>query len=129
MKDYQDIINTKYPFPSNHLKMSRHNRAAQFAPFAALTGYEEMVNLSTIEKDKPLDLDENKIEEIENKIKIISLHIKEKIFIKVTYFHNNEFKIKMDIIKKIDEYSKELIFIDSTKVKIKEIVDIASDIF
>ena len=129
MSDYKDIIDTIYPYPSNHPKMSRKNRAAQFAPFAALTGYEEMINISTIEKDKLVDLDENKIEEIESRIKNLSLHIKEKIFVKVTYFHLDEYKIKTGIVIKIDEYSKELIFDDKSKVKIIEIVDIASDIF
>ena len=129
MKDYQDIIDIVYPYPSNHLKMPRKNRAAQFAPFAALTGYNEMVVFSTIEKDKPMNLDENKVEEIEDKIKALSLKVKEKVFVKVTYYHFDEYKIKTGVITKIDEYTKELIFDDSSKVMIKEIVDIASDIF
>lgn len=38
---YEDIINTEYPFPSGRSRMSMHDRAAQFAPFAALTGLGE----------------------------------------------------------------------------------------
>lgn len=38
---YEAIINTKYPFPTKRKRMSMGDRAAQFAPFAALTGLEE----------------------------------------------------------------------------------------
>ena len=40
---YGDIINREYPEPVNHPRMSREARAAQFAPFAALTGYDREV--------------------------------------------------------------------------------------
>ena len=41
--DYDDIINLPHYEPKHHPRMSMWNRAAQFAPFAALTGYEEAV--------------------------------------------------------------------------------------
>ena len=43
IKDYQRIINLPRPEPQRHIRMAMHKRAAQFAPFAALTGYEEIV--------------------------------------------------------------------------------------
>ena len=129
MKDYSDIINLKYPFPSNHIKMPRMNRAAQFAPFAALTGYNEMVNLSSIEKNKEIILDENKIEEMDKKISLVASNLNSRIFIKVTYYHLGEYKIKTGIVINIDKVLKEMIFDDDEKIKISEIVDIASDLF
>ena len=44
MSDYSEIINLPHHQSETHPRMSMHNRAAQFSPFAALTGYEEMVN-------------------------------------------------------------------------------------
>ena len=41
---YDDIINTKYPFSKKHKKMSLYGRAGQFAAFAALTGYDDIID-------------------------------------------------------------------------------------
>lgn len=43
MNNYDDIIHLPYPRPSKHKPMSMENRAAQFAPFAALTGYDKAI--------------------------------------------------------------------------------------
>ena len=42
--NYDDIINLPHHVSKNHMQMSIHDRAAQFAPFSALTGYEEVIN-------------------------------------------------------------------------------------
>jgi hypothetical protein len=51
MDNYDDIINLPHYEPKHHPRMSMWNRAAQFAPFAALTGYEEAI----LNKQKELD--------------------------------------------------------------------------
>ena len=43
MRDYEDIINLPHPEPRNHPRIPRPERAAQFAPFAALTGFEAVI--------------------------------------------------------------------------------------
>lgn len=43
MKNYDDIINLPHPVSKKHPRMSQYNRAAQFSPFAALTGYKEAI--------------------------------------------------------------------------------------
>ena len=43
MRDYEDIINLPHPEPRKHPRMPRPERAAQFAPFAALTGFEAVI--------------------------------------------------------------------------------------
>ena len=43
MTDYSDIIDLPHPEPRNHPRMPRLERAAQFAPFAALTGFEQVI--------------------------------------------------------------------------------------
>jgi len=50
--DYDDIINLPHYEPKHHPRMSMWNRAAQFAPFAALTGYEESIKESALENEK-----------------------------------------------------------------------------
>lgn len=43
---YDDIINLEHPEPRSHPRMSQHDRAAQFSPFAALSGFEEAIDMS-----------------------------------------------------------------------------------
>ena len=42
-KDYSDILNLPHPVSEKHPRMSLYDRAAQFSPFAALTGYDAAI--------------------------------------------------------------------------------------
>ena len=55
MNRYSDIINLPHHKSKNHPPMSRQNRAAQFSPFAALTGYEESLENAAREKEKKFE--------------------------------------------------------------------------
>ena len=50
MDNYDDIINFPHHVSKRHPQMSMWNRAAQFAPFAALTGYEDAINLTMLSR-------------------------------------------------------------------------------
>ena len=52
MSNYDDIINLPHHVSKRHPQMSMWNRAAQFEPFAALTGYEESIKESALENEK-----------------------------------------------------------------------------
>lgn len=60
MNDYSDIINLEHPEPKNHVRMSKENRAGQFSPFSALSGYSEELKETRRLVDKFLELDEDK---------------------------------------------------------------------
>ena len=61
MSDYSDIINTERPQSPAHKPMSRLSRAAQFAPFAALTGYDDLIREAARETNEKIELfDEQK---------------------------------------------------------------------
>ena len=66
--EYADIIDREHPVSAKHLPMSRLNRAAQFAPFAALTGYDDLIRESERETDTRTELDESSIEELNRKL-------------------------------------------------------------
>ncbi len=65
MNDYEDMLFLPHPVSKNHLQMSLRERAAQFSPFAALTGYEEVIQETARLTQKKHILDENKLEEME----------------------------------------------------------------
>lgn len=68
---YDDIINLPHPEPMRHKRMSRENRAAQFAPFAALTGYENAVDETGRLTDRRIEISEEKKQLINKKIMIL----------------------------------------------------------
>ena len=126
--NYQDIINLKHYKSKKRQPMSLSDRAAQFAPFAALTGYEENIKEATRLTDKRIEIDEDKLQ-------IILNNIKENPEATFTYFIYDEKKIGgkyitiTGIVKKINITEGYVILKDKTKIPIKEIIDINSDLF
>ncbi|MBR6322066.1 MAG: hypothetical protein IKR59_04275 [Lachnospiraceae bacterium] len=66
--EYADIIDREHPVSEKHPPMPRLNRAAQFAPFAALTGYNDLIRESERETDARAELDESSIEALNRKL-------------------------------------------------------------
>lgn len=126
MDNYEDIINLPHKEPSSkHVRMSIYNRSAQFAPFSALTGYDEEVK----EKEKEVI---SKIILSDDEKTILDDKLKECVGRKVTirYFKETKSKNigkycdKAAIITKIDYIYKKLILKDKTFINIDDIVDI-----
>jgi hypothetical protein len=68
---YGDIIDRPHPVSLKHPQMPRKNRAAQFAPFAALTGYDDLIRESARYTEQQITLDENKKEELNRKFTLL----------------------------------------------------------
>ena len=88
--DYFEILSREHPTSKKHPRMSRMNRAAQFAPFAALTGYEESIEETARLTDHRIELSEYEIEELNAKLNFIQEHIKERPEVTITYFQPDE---------------------------------------
>ena len=76
--------------------MSLHDRAAQFAPFAALTGHEDAIEETSRLTDDKIVLDDNAIEKINKKIYDISQHLSEQWNVSITYFRPDTLKSGME---------------------------------
>ena len=70
-EQYGDIIGSRHPDSPKHPRMPRKNRAAQFAPFAALTGYDDLIRESARYTEQQILLDEYKKEELNRKFSIL----------------------------------------------------------
>lgn len=125
MNNYDDIINLDRPI-SNHPKMLLYKRAAQFSPFAALTGYDDMVSDASIVLDKKITSYDELESMINDKLNYLNSHIKDRIKIAVTYFKYDISKyIKNEgIIKKIDIIYKKIKLEDNTIINMSDIIDI-----
>ncbi len=70
-EQYGDIMDLEHPDSIRHPRMPRANRAAQFAPFAALTGYDDLIHEAARHTDRRIVLDENKKEELNRKLAVL----------------------------------------------------------
>ena len=125
---YDDVIWRQHPTSKKHPRMSRMNRAAQFAPFAALTGYEESIKETARLTDHRIELSEYEIEELNAKLNFIQEHIKERPEVTITYFQPDERKeggvyiTATGKVRRIDEANKVLVFEDEKIICIGVIV-------
>ncbi|MDD3746936.1 MAG: hypothetical protein PHD70_10750 [Anaerostipes sp.] len=127
---YEDIIDLPHHVSKKHPQMSRKNRAAQFAPFAALTGYEDAILETGRLTDKKIELDEDARELLDIKLQMISSHLEEKRQIKITYFKEDERKdggayVTVEgFIKKISTIKRDIFLQDRTKIRMDDIIEL-----
>lgn len=132
---YDDIINMEHHKSKKHPPMSLYARSAQFAPFAALTGYEEAVRETAREVGDRIEIDEELKNILDSKIQILTEQLKNKPEVIFTYFiadlskDGGMYVRVTGIVKKIDIYNQNIILEDKTEIPINEIIDISGDIF
>ena len=130
MNNYEDIIYLNHYISMKHPRMSITNRAAQFAPFAALTGYGDAVKETARITDKRIEIDEGLKNVINEKLKLIEKDISNRPKVTITYFvydnkkSGGKYKEKTGNVKKIDLIEQTLTMTDKTKIPIREIMDI-----
>ena len=127
---YDDIINLEHHISKKHKQMSLENRSAQFAPFAALVGYDDAVKETARITDSKIFIDDE-IKEIINKtIQQIKNNLNKHVQIKVTYFipdklkSGGKYQIEVGIVAKINEYSKIIKLETGTEIPIEEIIEL-----
>lgn len=124
---YDDVINRQHPTSKKYPRMSNMNRAAQFAPFAALTGYEESIEEIARLTDRRIELSEYEIEEINAKLNFIQEHIKERPEVTITYFQPDSRKeggayiAVTGKVRRIDEVNK-FVVVEGDKVILIEMI-------
>lgn len=126
---YGAIINFEHPTSKKHKRMSMMNRAAQFAPFAALTGYDEAIRETGRYTSEKVELDENQKDILDEKLFLI-MGKSEKPVVQITYFVPDEKKTGGEYvtiegkIKKTDNFEHTIVMQDNTIIKIEMITDI-----
>lgn len=131
---YDDIINLSHHVSNKHPQMTLEARAAQFAPFAALTGYEDAIYETARLTNERIELDEESKSILDNKIQIIKEQISTRPTISFTYFipdlkkDGGKYVTVTGIVRKIDEYRQIIILEDKTEIPINEIISIMGTI-
>ena len=92
MSRYDDIINLPHHVSPTRPRMSMHDRAAQFAPFAALVGYDDTVaETARLTESRPV-LDEQEQKELDMRLRYLADHLKEQLVVHIQYFVPDERK-------------------------------------
>ena len=132
---YEDIVDLPPHISKKHPQPTMLERAARFAPFAAITGYEEMVLEEARITEERIDLDEGTLSILNEKLNVIQEFIDEEPEVKITYFEPDKKKsggAYIDItgtVKRIDEYECLVIMTDGKKIRIEDIYGLESDLF
>ena len=127
---YDDIINLPHHISATRPQMSMLDRAAQFSPFAALTGYDAAIKETARLTDQKIELDDYEKEEINGKIQLIAEHLGEDFEVVITYFQPDGKKVGgayvdvLGVVKKIAEYERMIVFREGRKVSIDDILEI-----
>ena len=129
--NYEDIIHLPRPVSKNHPPMPLRDRAAQFMPFAALTGYDASIRESARLTEEEADLSEDLQEELNEKM----ARLQDKLQggghpqVTVTYFRPDEKKaggayiVKEGAVKKTDPYTGTMLFTDGTEIPLSGIFE------
>ena len=127
---YDDIIHLPHHVSRIHPQMSMEDRAAQFSPFAALTGYEAAVKETARLTDDREELDEDEKTRLNAQLQKISARLQEQPEVMVTYFAPDERKTGgarqtyRGRLRKIDRNRKMLIMVDQTELPIENLLNI-----
>lgn len=129
--DYSDIINNPHHVSQSRPHLPRSSRAAQFASFAALTGYEDAIDETARLTDEKADLCEEKAAELNEKIRLLGEHIAEEPYCEVTYFIADKHKSGGSLVtvsgkvRFIEEATEQLVFCGGLRVPLGDIVGIS----
>lgn len=128
MNKYEEILYLSHHTSSKRKHMSLENRSAQFAPFSALTGYEDEINETGRLTDEKIELTEEAKEQINNQLFWLKNHKEEKF--NITYFIKDSkksggyYQTSTTKLKKIDSVAQIITTSSNQKILIDNIVKI-----
>lgn len=135
MGNYDDIIDLPHHVSETHPPMSRADRAAQFSPFAALTGYDAAVRETARVTERRIELDEGVKAELNARLNCILEHLSEHPQVSITYFMPDEkksggaYRTVTGAVRKLDSFAKTLTLADGTVVPMEEMVHVEGNLF
>ncbi len=132
---YEDILNLPHHVSKTRPQMSMLDRATQFSPFAALTGYDDAIKETGRLTDEKIEMDEDRKAALDMKQAYLIEMIDEQPEISITYFlpdakkSGGAYVTVTGNLKRFDEYERLLILTDGKKIPMDDIADIESDLF
>lgn len=132
---YDDIIHLPHYVSATHPRMSMSDRAAQFSPFAALVGFEGVIQETGRLTDAKMELGEEGLRDLNRKFQALAAHLDRGPQVKITYFRADARKAggtyleTTGSVKKLDGYGRILTMHDGTKIPMDDILDLEGEVF
>ena len=131
MSMYDDIINIPHWDPKHHRRMSAQDRAAQFAPFSALTGYDAMVRERARLTDSRAELDEEQILALNETLSTIMARVNDQPRVAVTWFRKDArkqggaYQRTEGIVRNVDLTDRLIVFREGGSISMDDIAAIS----
>ena len=135
MNQYEDIINLPHHVSPTRPQMPMSDRAAQFAPFAALTGYDAAIIETGRLTDERIELDEGALTALNMRYQLLMDALDDKPEVTITYFQPDERKAggkyvsAVGTVKKVDDFERLITMQDGTKIPMDDILSIDGELF
>ncbi|MBE5040960.1 YolD-like family protein [Ructibacterium gallinarum] len=132
MKDdnYDDLIHLPHPVSKTHPPMPTIDRAAQFSPFAALSGYEEAIQETARLTEERMELGEYELSVLDENLRRLQDGIFDHPKVQITYFlpddkkEGGKYLTVSGRVRRVDEYEKMVYFLDERKIPLQDICEI-----
>ena len=135
MDKYKDIINLPHKQSSKRPHMSLLDRAAQFAPFAALVGYDDAIKETGRLTDERIEMSEEKLAVLNARYQILVDHLGEEPEVAITYFVPDIYKTggsyitTTGVVKKLDTYERLITMVDGARILMDDVLTLEGEIF
>ena len=132
---YEDIIHLQHHVSCHREHMPLADRAAQFSPFAALTGFDGEIKETARLTDKRMELAADAREILDEKLRIVRKQLNSHMEVEFTFYQPDKMKSGgayvsvRGIVKKIDEYEHAVVMQDGTRISVEDIVEITGEMF
>ena len=132
---YDDIINLPHHVSKIRPQMSMLDRAAQFSPFAALTGYDAAIKETGRLTDERIELDEEALTALDRKYQLLINALDDAPEVTITYFQPDERKdggkyiTATGAVKKVDDFERRITMRDGTKIPMDDVLSIDGELF
>mgnify|MGYP000861178074 CR=1 FL=1 len=132
-QSYEDIIDLPHPTSVRHPRMPRISRAAQFSPFAALTGHEAAITETARLTEQKMELTEEAKAELDRKQKLLLEHMAEQPEVTVTWFQpdgrkeGGKYITAAVLLKKIDTVERILYLTNGDRISLDDVIEIQTE--
>ena len=131
---YDDIIDLPHPTSQNHPRRSLYDRAAQFSPFAALTGHHAAIAETGRLTDQRIELDESEIARVDAELQHLQELLPDRPTVSITYFVPDErksggsYRTITSEVKRIDAVAGVIQMADRREIPIEDVFSVAVDV-
>ena len=132
---YDEIINFPHHVSKTRPQMPMSDRAAQFSPFAALTGYDAAVKETGRLTDEKIELDEESLTALNVRYQMLTDALEKRPEVRITYFKPDERKAggayvtTAGAVRKIDDFEQTIIMQDGTRIPMDDVLSLEGELF